>query len=63
MAALFAIGVMNVAWMGIVAAVVAVEKLLPRIEPAVAATVVLFLALAAAVAFEPGWVPWLTVPM
>jgi len=63
MAALFAIGVMNIAWMVVVAAVVAIEKLLPRADVAVAGTAVILCALGTALAFAPGWVPGLTVPM
>ena len=63
MAALFAIGVMNVAWMVVVAAVVAIEKLLPRGDVAVVGTALFFGALGVAVAFAPGHVPGLTVPM
>jgi predicted metal-binding membrane protein len=63
MGALFAVGVMNVAWMIVIAALVAIEKLLPRGELAVAGTAVLVAALGLAVAFAPGQVPWLTIPM
>lgn len=62
MAALFAIGVMNVAWMVVVATLVALEKLLPRAEVAIGTTVVFFAALALAVALAPGQVPGLTIP-
>jgi predicted metal-binding membrane protein len=63
MGALFAVGVMNVAWMVAVAALVAIEKLLPRRDVAVAGTAVLLAALGVAVAFAPAQVPWLTIPM
>ena len=63
MAVLFAIGVMNVTWMVFVASLVALEKLLPRPGLAVALTALLVAALALGVAFAPGQVPWLTVPM
>jgi predicted metal-binding membrane protein len=63
MAALFAVGIMNVAWMLAVAALVAIEKLLPRGGLAVAGTAVFVAALGLAVAFVPGQVPWLTIPM
>jgi len=62
MAALFAIGVMNVTWMIVVAALVAIEKLLPWDRAAIGATVVLIALLAAGVAFAPDAVPALTVP-
>ncbi|HEX5224649.1 MAG TPA: DUF2182 domain-containing protein [Solirubrobacteraceae bacterium] len=63
MAALFALGVMNVAWMIVMAAVVAIEKLLPWNGVAIGAAVVFIAALGLAVAFAPGQVPGLTIPM
>ncbi len=63
MGALFAVGVMNVAWMLAVAALVAIEKLLPRRDLAVFGTAAVVAALALGVAFAPAQVPWLTVPM
>jgi predicted metal-binding membrane protein len=62
MAALFAVGVMNVAWMVVVAALVAIEKLLPSDRVAIGTTVVFVAALGLAVALAPGQVPGLTVP-
>jgi predicted metal-binding membrane protein len=62
MAALFAIGVMNVAWMVVMAVVVALEKLLPWSRVAIAATAVFIVALGLAVAFAPHHVPGLTIP-
>jgi predicted metal-binding membrane protein len=62
MAALFAVGVMNVAWMIVIAALVALEKLLPWGRVAIGATVVLIAALGVAVALAPGQVPGLTIP-
>jgi predicted metal-binding membrane protein len=62
MAALFALGVMNVAWMIVVAALVATEKLLPWHRVAIGATVVLIAALGLAVALAPDQVPGLTIP-
>jgi predicted metal-binding membrane protein len=62
MAALFAIGVMNVTWMIVVAAIVAIEKLLPWDRAAIGATVVLIALLAVGVAFAPHAVPALTIP-
>ena len=62
MAALFALGVMNVAWMIVVAALVAIEKLLPWDRVAIGATVVLIAALGLAVALAPDQVPGLTIP-
>jgi predicted metal-binding membrane protein len=62
MAALFALGVMNVAWMIVVAALVAIEKLLPWEGVAIATTVVFIAALGVAVALAPDQVPGLTIP-
>ena len=63
MGALFAVGVMNVAWMAAIAALVAIEKLLPRRNLAVFGTAALVAALGLGVAFAPAQVPWLTIPM
>jgi predicted metal-binding membrane protein len=63
MAALFALGVMSIAWMVVIAAVIAVEKLWPSERIAEGATVALLLVLAAGVAFFPGELPGLTLPM
>ena len=62
MASLFALGVMNVTWMIVVAALVAIEKLLPSDRVAIGATVVLIAALGLAVALAPDQVPGLTIP-
>ncbi|MBA3264740.1 MAG: DUF2182 domain-containing protein [Thermoleophilaceae bacterium] len=62
MAALFVIGVMSVAWMAFVAALIATEKLLPWRRAAVATVTALLVALALGVAFAPERVPGLTVP-
>ena len=62
MAALFALGVMNVAWMIVVATLVAIEKLLPWNGIAIGATAVFIAALALAVAFAPDQVPGLAMP-
>jgi len=62
MAALFVIGVMSVAWMAVVAALIATEKLLPWRRAAVATVTGLLVALALGVAFAPERVPGLTVP-
>jgi predicted metal-binding membrane protein len=62
MAALFALGVMNVAWMVVVAALAAIEKLLPWDRAAIAATVAFVAALGIAVALAPEQVPGLTLP-
>jgi predicted metal-binding membrane protein len=62
MAALFAVGVMNVTWMIVIAALVAVEKLLPSQRTAIGATALIVAVLGLAVAFAPGHVPALTIP-
>jgi predicted metal-binding membrane protein len=62
MAALFAIGVMNVTWMAVVTALVAIEKLLPHRRVAIASIVVFIAVVGFAVAFAPGQVPGMTLP-
>jgi predicted metal-binding membrane protein len=62
MAALFALGVMSVAWMAFVAALIAAERLLPWTTPAVRAVAVVLAVLGLAVAFAPEKVPGLTIP-
>ena len=62
MAALFALGVMSVAWMVFIAALIAVEKLLPWKQLANRGIAVLLAVLGLAVAFAPGSVPGLTLP-
>ena len=62
MAALFALGVMSLAWMCVIGALIAIEKLLPWRRVGVGATTVVLLALAIGVAFAPEHVPGLTLP-
>jgi predicted metal-binding membrane protein len=62
MAALFALGVMSIAWMAVIGALIAIEKLLPWRRVGVAATTVVLLALAAGIGFAPTHVPGLTIP-
>jgi predicted metal-binding membrane protein len=62
MAALFALGVMSITWMVLIAALIVLEKVLPWRERAEAVTVVVLLALAIGVAFFPDQLPGLTVP-
>ena len=62
MAALFALGVMSVGWMVLVAALVAIEKLLPWRTVATRGIAVLLVVLGLALAFAPEDVPGLTVP-
>jgi predicted metal-binding membrane protein len=62
MAALFALGVMSLAWMAFIAALIAIEKLLPWQALANRGIAVLLLVLGLAVAFTPASVPGLTLP-
>jgi predicted metal-binding membrane protein len=62
MAALFALGAMSIAWMVLIAVLIAVEKLLPWRAAATHAVTVVLLALALAVAASPEDVPALTIP-
>jgi predicted metal-binding membrane protein len=62
MGALFALGVMSIGWMALIAGLIALEKLLPWKVVANRGIAVLLLVLAVAVAFTPASVPGLTVP-
>jgi predicted metal-binding membrane protein len=62
MAVLFALGVMSVGWMVVVAALIAVEKLAPWDSVATAGVAIVLVALGIAVVAAPGDVPGLTVP-
>ena len=62
MAALLALGVMSVGWMVFVAALIAMEKLLPWKAVANRSIAILLAVLGLAVAFAPEHVPGLTVP-
>ena len=62
MAALFALGVMSLTWMALVAALIALEKTLPWRRAVTWLTAALVLALAIAVVAVPGDVPGLVVP-
>jgi predicted metal-binding membrane protein len=62
MAALFALGVMSIAWMAFVAALIAAERLLPWKAPAVRTVAVVLAVLGLAVAFAPERVPGLAIP-
>ena len=62
MAALFALGVMSLGWMAFIAALIAIEKLLPWKALANRGIAVLLLVLGLGVAFTPGDVPGLTLP-
>jgi predicted metal-binding membrane protein len=62
MAALFALGVMSIGWMALIAALIAAEKLLPWKRVAVRGVAVVLAALALAVAIAPEDMPGLTIP-
>ncbi len=62
MAALFALGVMSILWMAVVASLITVEKVLPWRRVAVWSTSLLLLALALGVLAVPGSVPGFVVP-
>ena len=62
MAALFAVGVMSLGWMAVIAAFIAAEKLLPYPAFARRAVAVLLLALGLGVAFAPAEYPGSTSP-
>jgi predicted metal-binding membrane protein len=62
MAALFALGVMSIGWMAFIAALIAIEKLLPWRALANRGIAVVLLVLGLAVAFVPEHVPGLTLP-
>jgi predicted metal-binding membrane protein len=62
MASLFALGVMSVTWMAVVAALIALEKLLPWRRVAVATTAVLLLVLGVLMLTRPDAIPGLTTP-
>lgn len=63
MAALFTLGVMSIAWMLLIAALIAIEKLLPWRVMATGATAALLALLGVAIMFVPDQIPWLTIPM
>ena len=62
MAALFALGIMSLGWMAFIAALIAVEKLLPYKALANRGIAILLLALGLGVALTPASVPGLTLP-
>ena len=63
MAALFALGVMSIAWMVVIATVVAIEKLLPWTVITIGSTAAALALLSAAIIVAPTHVPWLRIPM
>ena len=62
MVALFALGVMSIVWMAVVAALITVEKVLPWRRIAVWSTTALLLALAIGVFAAPGAIPGFVIP-
>ena len=63
MAALFAVGVMSIAWMIVIATVVAIEKLLPWTVITIGSTAAALALLGTAIIVVPAHVPWLTIPV
>ena len=62
MASLFALGVMSITWMALVAAMIALEKLAPRRRAATLATAAVLFGLGTAFLVAPNAVPGLTTP-
>jgi predicted metal-binding membrane protein len=62
MASLFALGVMSIAWMAFVAALIALEKTVPWGRVATLGTAAILLALGVLVLAVPDAVPALTLP-
>jgi predicted metal-binding membrane protein len=62
MAALFALGVMSLTWMALIAGLIALEKIAPRARAARLATVGVLAVLAAGVLAAPQHVPGLVLP-
>jgi predicted metal-binding membrane protein len=62
MASLFALGLMSIVWMAVVAGIIAVEKTLPWRRIATYATTALLLALGVLLFVAPTVIPGLTVP-
>ena len=62
MASLFALGVMSVIWMAVVAGLIATEKTLPWRRTATYGTALVLLALGVLVLAAPDALPGLTIP-
>ena len=62
MASLFALGVMSLVWMAVVAGLIAFEKLIPSRRVATYGTATLLLALGILMLVAPDVVPELTIP-
>jgi hypothetical protein len=59
---LFALGVMSIIWMALVAGLIAIEKTLPWRRVATYGTAAVLLVLGVLILTAPHTVPWLTVP-
>ena len=62
MASLFALGVMSIVWMAVVAGLIAFEKLIPSRRTATYGTVAILFALGALLIAAPDTIPALTIP-
>ena len=62
MASLFALGVMSVLWMAVVAGLIAIEKILPWKRPTTYGTAILVLALGVMLLAAPSAIPGLIIP-
>jgi predicted metal-binding membrane protein len=62
MASLFALGVMSITWMAVVAGLIAAEKTFPWRRAATYGTAVILLALAVLLFTAPDAIPGLTIP-
>ena len=62
MASLFALGIMSVVWMAVVAGLIAFEKTVPWRRVASLGTAAVLLALGVLLLFAPGAIPGLTTP-
>jgi predicted metal-binding membrane protein len=62
MASLFALGIMSVTWMAVVAGIIAAEKTMPWRRATTYATVALLIGLGILLLVAPGAVPGLTIP-
>jgi len=62
MASLFALGVMSITWMALVAGLIAIEKTLPWRRVATYGTAAVLFTLGVLILASPHAVPWLTVP-
>ena len=62
MASLFALGVMSIAWMAVVAGLIAIEKTLPWRRVATFGTAAILIVLGVLLLAAPGGIPGLTIP-